>query len=806
MTRILIAEDNLDSQYMLKQLLEAKGHTVTVADHGEQALEYAKQDPPEMIISDIMMPVMNGFKLCREVKKDATLKSIPFIFYTATFVEKMDEKLGMRLGASRFIIKPMDGTRFIQIVDQVLDEHRQGILPVPERPRENETTLLEMYENSLTYKLSQTVEKLEAKQKELQKSKQRLKEAQEIAQVGHWELDLKDNTLQWSDEMYRIFGQPPQKSEATYDTFLAMVHPDDRVYVDKSYKESLAKKTQYDIDHRLLLKDNIVKWVHERCQTLYDDNGEPICSIGTVQDITERRQAAVDLQRSEKFLKRSQKIAHVGSWELDLIKNELIWSDETYRIFGLVPQESKGTYEVFLETVHPDDRAAVDAAYSNSLREGRDSYEIEHRLVRHDNNEVRIVQERCEHVRDPSGKIVRSIGMVQDITESKQLEAQLQQAQKMESIGVLAGGVAHDFNNILGVIIGNATLSLMNDGIKGSLKEEIEEIEKAGERGAALTRQLLTFSRKQIAQPEILDLNQLLAGIQKMLNRLISENVEILNILGSALWPVKIDPGQVEQVIMNLVINARDAMPKGGKLTIETTNIVIDKDYCKKHGIEEQTGSYVMLSVSDSGVGMDKEIQKYIFEPFYTTKEKGKGTGLGLSTVYGIVKQNCGIICVHSEPGQGSTFKVYLPKAKESVTLETKEQYPEIGHGGSETVLIVEDDDFFRKFVRAILKQNGYRVLDAENGKDALKISKKHEGLIELMITDVVMPEMGGEEAAEQLQSWYPRMKVIYMSGYTDTTFMNQGFLSPGFNFLQKPFSSEDLMSKVREVLDKNQT
>ena len=405
-------------------------------------------------------------------------------------------------------------------------------------------------------------------------------------------------------------------------------------------------------------------------------------------------------------------------------------------------------------------------------------------------------------LKDAEGRPTGVLAVVRDISEQKKLEAQLSQAQKMEAIGVLAGGVAHDFNNLLTVIIGYAQLALMNVIKDQSLRERIEEIKKAGEKAASLTRQLLAFSRKQIITPRVLDLNELLTGIEKMLGRLIPEDVELLTIPEPALWQVEVDSGQIEQVIMNLAVNARDAMPQGGKLTIETANADLDENYLREHGIEETPGPYVMLAISDTGSGMDKETQEHIFEPFFTTKEVGKGTGLGLSTVYGIVKQSNGFIWVYSEPGKGTTFKVYLPKVKGDVEPEEKEQTSVDDLGGSETVLIVEDDNRLLKFAQKVLQSYGYRILAAENGEEALKIGKEHEGPIHLMITDVVMPKMGGREAAELLHH-YPQMKVIYMSGYTDNAIVHHGVLAPGLNFLQKPFSPEGLARKVREVLDK---
>jgi PAS domain S-box-containing protein len=384
----------------------------------------------------------------------------------------------------------------------------------------------------------------------------------------------------------------------------------------------------------------------------------------------------------------------------------------------------------------------------------------------------------------------------------KEMQAQLIQSQKMEAVGTLAGGVAHDFNNLLTVIIGNAQLALMDVIKDESLRTEIEEIKNAGEKAASLTRQLLAFSRKQMIKPEILNINELLTDVEKMLGRLIGEDIELLTIPEPELWQVKIDPGQIEQVIMNLAVNARDAMPKGGKLTINTANADLNENYFREHSIkEEKPGHYVMLAVSDTGSGMNKKTREHIFDPFFTTKKVGKGTGLGLSTIYGIVKQNNGFVWVYSEPGQGSTFKVYLPMVKGDAEPEEKEQSPVDDLSGSETVLIVEDDEGLRKFAQEVLQSYGYRILVAENGEDALRVCKEHEGPIHLLLTDVVMPKMGGKQLAERLQPLYPRMKVICMSGYTDDAIVHHGVLESGLNFLEKPFTPESLARKVREAL-----
>ena len=386
--------------------------------------------------------------------------------------------------------------------------------------------------------------------------------------------------------------------------------------------------------------------------------------------------------------------------------------------------------------------------------------------------------------------------------EKTALEEQFRQSQKMEAIGQLAGGIAHDFNNLLTIISGYSEFSLSELKGDGDLRENLEEIKKAARRASDLTRQLLAFSRRQILEVKVLDLNIILRDLDKMLRRVIREDIELVTLLAGDLGRVKTDQGQIEQVIMNLAVNARDAMPSGGKLTIETTNVELDEEYPRSH-IAVTPGRYIMVSVSDTGVGMTSEVKERVFEPFFTTKEKGKGTGLGLSTVYGIVKQSRGNIWVYSEPGHGTTFKIYLPQVDEPLEeLKEKMKRKELPCG-SETILVVEDDEDVRKLTVRILKGGGYRVLKASGGNEALLICEQEKEPIHLILVDVVMPGMSGRTLAERLALIHPEMKVLYMSGYTDNAIVHHGVLEEGIEFIQKPFTTDGLAKKVREVLDK---
>ena len=417
------------------------------------------------------------------------------------------------------------------------------------------------------------------------------------------------------------------------------------------------------------------------------------------------------------------------------------------------------------------------------------------------NGEVFVAEKTVTPLRDGEGRITHFISNDRDITDRRRLENQLQQAQKMDAIGRLAGGVAHDFNNLLMVISSYAELMLDSLAPQHPLRRNVDEIQKASRRAADLTRQLLAFGRKQMQSLQLLDLNQIIEDINKMLPRLIGEDIELVFVPGEKLGKVKADPVQIEQILMNLAANARDAMPKGGRLVIETASLRLEDAYVQEHSMVPP-GPYVLLTVTDSGSGIAPEHLSHIFEPFYTTKEEGKGTGLGLATVYGIVKQNSGFIWVYSEPGLGTTFKIYLPQARQAKPALQPPAPVEGCPGGCETLLLAEDEDAVRQSTREFLSLSGYIVLEAKNGTEALALARAYNGVIDLMITDVVMPQMGGARLAAELASDRPEMRVLFVSGYAETTFQHHGAIDVTTRFLQKPFSLKTLARKVREVLD----
>ncbi len=461
-----------------------------------------------------------------------------------------------------------------------------------------------------------------------------------------------------------------------------------------------------------------------------------------------------------------------------------------------VEQELGGGW---LEGLHPDDRERFLKAATEAFA-ARRPFEMEYRLRRHD-GQYRWFLDLSRPFHGPDGSSAGYLSSCYDITEHKRLEEQLRQAQKMEAIGRLAGGVAHDFNNLLTAISGYASFARDALPAGAEAREDIGQVLMAAERASELTRQLLTFSRRQPTLPSIVNLNEALINLSKMLRRLISEDIELVAVPAADLGAVRVDAGQVEQVLVNLVVNAGDAMPSGGRLTIETANVTLDAEYAQGH-VGVAPGDYCMLAVSDTGCGMTDEVKARLFEPFFTTKEPGKGTGLGLATCYGIVRQNDGHIWFYSEPGKGTTFKIYFPRLRQAAAEPRPGDEEALQASGAQTVLLVEDDPAVRSFAARVLRETGYLVLEAATGTEALAVAGGQGGRpIHLLVTDVVMPEMGGEELVRRLQVTYPELRALYISGYTANAVMHNGTLHEGVAFLQKPFTLATLARKVREAL-----
>jgi PAS domain S-box-containing protein len=585
------------------------------------------------------------------------------------------------------------------------------------------------------------------------------------------------------DSPKRVIGQPWRVVYAFQD--LHKLEPEVR--------ESLAKSGKWS-SQLTLLRPNGTFLPAEMTISLMPEGGT-LCAC---RDLTQREESERARAQAEAkyrtFVEQVNAISYIA--EIGITGQWHYVSPQIESILGYKPEEWLVIAHNWAELIHPDDLSVVQAAEAGSAK--GEPFQAEFRMKRKDGREVWL---------NDTGVVVQSgnshplmEGIILDITERKILETQLQQSRKMEAVGRLAGGIAHDFNNLLTIITGYTDLALSRPSVPLDLRNDIERIENASARAAALVRQLLAFSRKQVLQPKTLELNAIVANMEKLLRRLIDDHIEMVTCVQDNVGKVKADPAQVEQVIMNLVVNARDAMPQGGQLLIETSNVELDAGYAADHH-PFKAGLYVMLAVSDTGIGMDAGTVAHIFEPFYTTKESGRGTGLGLSTVYGIVKQSGGYIWVYSEPGKGSTFKVYLPRVEEAVEPEAAKQVPLVEQRGTEVVLLVEDEEAVRDLVRTILAGQGYEVIIATDPQHAEDIASKFPGEIHLLLTDMVMPGISGRELASRIMISRPGIRVLYMSGYTENVMTSGGMLEQGLAFLQKPFSPAVLIRKIHEIL-----
>jgi PAS domain S-box-containing protein len=513
----------------------------------------------------------------------------------------------------------------------------------------------------------------------------------------------------------------------------------------------------------------------------------------------ERLQATKALAQSEERLRRALDAARMGTWFWSVETNTLTWDDNLRQLYGLASNDRVSTYQDFLTRVHPEDREFVEETVRRVI-EGNDDLDYEFRVLLPDGR-VRWIADQGEVRRDEEGRPVYLLGVCTDITERRMAEERLRQAHRMESVGRLAGGVAHETNNQMSVVLGAADFILERPDVPEAVRADVEFMRKAAERTAAVTAQLLAFSRRQILKPQVLDLNAIVTGWEPVLRRTMGEDCGVILRLSADLGPVRADPGQLEQVLLNLALNARDAMPRGGRITVETFRAELTAAYARLKPASVRPGEYAVLAVSDTGHGMDKETLRHIFEPFFTTKGVGQGTGLGLSTVYGIVKQSEGYIWVYSEPGQGTTFKVYLPLKPGTVTPTRKDSAPPRSEKG-ESILVVEDEAAVRYMMKRALEGAGYRVLDAGNATEALDVLARTTDKISLVLTDVVMPGEGGRGLADRIATLIPGVSVLFTSGYTNGEIARRGLLEPGAAFIQKPVTPGALVRAVQEVLE----
>jgi len=769
--RILHLEDDPDFTALVAALLEKEElpAEIVYAPDFQDFVKALEAGPFDVILADFLLPTCTGLQALEAAR--ARRPETPFLLVSGTISERAAIE-SLRNGATDYVLKSK--------LERLFPAVRRAVQEAKERTQrkraETELVRREKYFRALTENCLDVLTILNREG------------------IFHYN----------SPSLKTVLGHEP-KDLAGQSAF-AFVHPDDLAWTQAAFERTL-QNPHLRITHEFRFRHADGSWRHLEtvCQNRLSDP-EIAGVILNTRDITERKAAAEALEKSESSLAAAQRIALLGSWELELGEsenvngNQLRWSDETFRIFGFEPGQVTVTNELFFQAVHPEDRQRLTEAVSRSLR-SKEPYDIEHRIVL-PSGEERTVRERGEIVCDAAGKPTSMRGIVMDVTERKRLEEQLRQSQKMEAIGQLAGGVAHDFNNILTVIHGHASLMLYAKNLADPAERSVQQIVQAAERAASLTRQLLTFSRRQVMQPRRIDLNELVSNMTMMLGRILGEDIA----LQLHYWPqpalLHADPGMMEQVLMNLVVNARDAMPKGGQLAVRIAVAEISDQRAAWHP-EGRPGNFVCLSVADTGSGIPPETLRHIFEPFFTTKEVGKGTGLGLATVYGITKQHQGWVEVKSEVGKGAMFRVYLPTCAAAKAPAAEAAAVPSARGGAETILLVEDEKPLRDLVNSVLSGYGYKVLEAESGAKALEVWQKHKADVDLLLTDLIMPDrLNGRELAEQLRADLPDLKVIFTSGYSADV-VGKDFVSErGSQYLQKPYDPTKLALTVRDCLD----
>jgi len=852
--RILIVEDSPTQAEQLRYLLEENGYRVAAAATGTQALLAARREKPALILSDIVMPEMDGYAFCKAVKSDDQLKDVPVILMTS-LSSAGDVVKGLQCGADNFIRKPYEDRYLLARINYALtnrtlrneEKIQIGVHMLLGGERHFITAdrqqildlLISTYEEAVHLN-----EDLKAREEQLARANRVLvglyriakalnattSEREVIEQVLERAMELPGVQAGWivlreGDAAFRLAaarGLPPAlaapgamegdclcrrqllSGEATHVTNISECERLQKAQGDTRGMHCHASVPLWTGDRTV----GVMNLVGSQEGLFQDEELQILNGIGNqIALALERAQLRVELERKveertaslERSEERYRTLAESAEDVIFVMDSEARFeyvNTAGAAYFGISPDRIVGRRlsDLFPAEVAEPLRANIDRVYATAK-----SVRTEDRVLLQNREQwfdMRLVPIKAQH------ETFRTIfGIGRNITEQKKLARQFQQAQKMEAVGQLAGGIAHDFNNLLTAILGYSELLLQTLPEDDGRRQDVEEIQKAGQSAGALTRQLLAFSRKQILEPVVLDLNAVVANLDRMARRLIGEDIEIITQLAPELARVTADAGQIEQVLLNMAVNARDAMPEGGTLTIETANVELDEQYAQTHA-GTAPGHYVMLAISDTGHGMDEQTQSHLFEPFFTTKEKGKGTGLGLATVYGIVKQSGGSIWVYSELGQGTAFKVYFPRvegvAVPLVTARSSVRPPT----GTETILLVEDASALRKLARKILERYGYTILDAPDGDEALRICERHQGTIHLLLTDVVMPGMSGRALADRLALLHPATKVLYASGYTDNAIIHHGALIAGTAFIQKPYTPEALARKVREVLD----
>ena len=798
---ILVVDDLTANLRVLAQILSEAGHRTRPAADGPTALRAVDASPPELILLDVLMPIMDGFEVCRRLKANARSRAIPVIFVSA-MDEPVDKVKGFTAGGVDYITKPFQPEEVLARVSAHLRLSRLQA----QLARQNQ---------ELEERVRERTVSLEQLNRELLQSRERLQSILDNTSCVFAMKDASGRYIAVNRQFERLFHVTRENvvGRSVSDVLPADVARRIRENDRKAMEAGVPTEFEEQVPH----DGEMHTYVSVRFPL--GEPGSDVCAVcGIATDITSRKQTENELRRVSVFLKAVIEQAPFGiqicegrrdHWELTTINREaqriIGATQEQHQGLGLADGQIKNPEKLTWKMFHPDGTPwpASDAPLPMAMMKGRVTRN-EEMLVRRADGVEHAILCNATPIFDDDGEPIGGMVMYSDLTERKRLESQLRQAQKMEAVGQLAGGVAHDFNNILTAVLGH--VELINDELDESgpsvdvIRENVREIGSGARRASELTRQLLTFSRRQITRPEAIDLNECLRGLQKMLRRLIAENIQLRYEHSPGPAVILADAGQLEQVVVNLAVNARDAMPDGGILTFATQHVTLDglQDSAELAGL---SGPCVRLTVSDTGTGMAADVRDRVFEPFFTTKPLGQGTGLGLATVYGIVKQANGHISVYSEPGHGATFRVHWPAAKREAGKATDDKSASTPTGGTETILLCEDNRPVRELTESVLRDAGYAVLAAESATQALKLAATQSRPIDLLVSDVIMPDMNGRKLADALVARCPNIRTLFMSGYTSGVIAHHGVLDADVQFLEKPFSRAKLLARVREVL-----
>jgi len=807
--RVLLVDDDPIQRKLAGLALGHAGFEVTGAEDGDAALRLATKSKPDAVVSDVLMPEMDGFTLCKALRKDAALASVPVVLMSAHYLEPGDHELAAQCGASRYISRSHGFDAVVRAVLDVIDAPAAAFVSVPDEDLQAEHLRRVAHQLALQTGMGVSL----ARRVSLQASALSVLEGLSDTLAGQLDPEnaLDDTLAKCLDATGLSVGaillfdeNGPLKVKAHVGPKAHLRWEDHSMLLNSVSSGALVIPSveagaQGDqllgaLSAGSCLVVPIVAREEALGVLLLASNGSDLAGTEAESAVRAARSVSMQLGQALALARTFSKLGSAEQRYRALFEN----ARDAIGVLdheGVVLEANQG-WEALIGVP----RAQIVGHHLSDFAPGVWAEGASTRLISIQQPGGGMVQVEVSRTAVEVGGTSYVLLVGHDVSERLRLEEQLLQSQKMEAVGRLAGGIAHDFNNLLSVILSLGEILLADMQVGDPMRADIQQIHKAGERAAGLTKQLLAFSRQQVIEPKIIDLNEVLAGIDDMLRRLLGADVDFMALPAPHLGRVRADPGTIGQVIMNLVVNARDAMPTGGKLTLETANVVLDDAFARQH-LGVKAGPHVMLAVTDSGTGMDKATVARIFEPFFTTKEQGKGTGLGLSTVYGIVQQSGGSVWVYSELGKGTSFKVYLPRVNDAVDeVHSLESPPKLL--GAETILLAEDDDQVRAVACGILRRCGYTVIEARNAGEALMYSEGYGHVIHLLISDVVMPQISGPDLAKRLAIERPEMKVLYVSGYTDDSIVRHGVLAAHTSYLQKPITPGALASKVRELLD----